>query len=120
MKLRAIAIDDDEISRMLVKQHAVANPHVELLAVYSDPITGAAGIILDKPDVLFLDIEMPEFDGIQIMSSLVKPPKIIVISANPNYTDKALALNAIAFIDKPLDQERFDEAVSRVLDVIEA
>ena len=90
MKLRAISIDDDPTSILMVKQLADKTENLELVNTYQDAVKGAAGIILDKPDVLFLDIEMPEFNGIEIMRSLMKPPKIIVISGNPNFKDRKL------------------------------
>ena len=67
MKLRAISIDDDPTSILMVKQLAEKTENLELVNTYQDAVKGAAGIILDKPDVLFLDIEMPEFNGIEIM-----------------------------------------------------
>lgn len=86
---------------------------IDLVNTYTDPIQGSAGIILDQPDILFLDIEMPEFNGIQILSALKRPPKVIVVSSNPDYKDKALGLNALAFIRKPISQEDFEQTVEQ-------
>ena len=118
MKIRAIAIDDDPLATLLVEKLAKNNKNVELIASYNDSVRGAAGIVLDRPDVLFLDIEMPEFNGIQIMGSMRQPPKVIVVSANPTYTKEALDLNAVTFINKPLNQETFDEAIEKVMELI--
>jgi len=114
MKLRAIAIDDDPTSILMVQKLASKIDDLELVNTYESPIEGAAGIILDRPDILFLDIEMPEFNGIDIMSTLVKPPKIIVISGNPLFQSKALELEAVAFISKPPQEEEFNMAVNKV------
>lgn len=119
MKLRAIAIDDDPVSIMMVKKLSESIDYLELVNTYQSPIEGAAGIILDRPDLLFLDIEMPEFNGVEIMSSLVKPPKIIVISGNSTFKEKALALNAVTFISKPADEKEFIEAVGKVKAIFE-
>ena len=112
MKIRAISIDDDPLAIMMVKKLCETDPQIELVNTYNDPISGAAGIILDSPDLLFLDIEMPEFNGVKIMESLVKPPKIIVISSNESYREKALELNALAFLKKPVEVEDFQEAIA--------
>lgn len=114
MKLSAISIDDDPTSILMVSQLVDKVEDLELVNTYQDAVKGAAGIVLDKPDILFLDIEMPEFNGIEIMRSLLKPPKIIVISGNPNFKDKALDLNAVAFISKPAEEEEFRKAIEIV------
>jgi len=114
MILKAIAIDDDPVSIMMVKKLSESVKDLNLASTYDNPIEGAAGIILDKPDLLFLDIEMPEFNGVEIMKSLKKPPKIIVISGNPNFKDESLGLNAVAFISKPADEQLFIDAVEAV------
>lgn len=117
MILRAISIDDDPISIMMVKKLAESVKDLELVSTYDNPIEGAAGIILDRPDLLFLDIEMPDFNGVEIMRSLVKPPKIIVISGNPSFREKSLELKAVAFISKPADEQLFAEAVEKVREI---
>lgn len=114
MKLRAIAIDDDPTSILMVEKLSAKVAGLELVNTYQDSIEGAAGIILDEPDLLFLDIEMPEFNGIEIMKSLVKRPKIVVISGNDQFRSKALELEAVAFISKPPQEKEFEEAVAMV------
>jgi len=118
MKIRAISIDDDPVAIMMVKKLCETVPNIELVNTYNNPISGAAGIVLDRPDLLFLDIEMPEFDGVKIMESLVRPPKIIVISSNESYTEKALELNAITFLKKPVSVEDFQSAISEYIKLI--
>lgn len=118
MKLKAIAIDDDPVSIMMVKKLSESISDLELVNTYDNPIAGAAGIILDKPDLLFLDIEMPEFNGVQIMQSLIKPPKIIVISGNPQFEEKALELNAVTFLNKPATEKLFSNAVGKVRELL--
>jgi len=114
MKLRAITIDDDAMSILMIENLSKKVEDLDLVNTYDDPIKGAAGIILDKPDILFLDIDMPEFNGIEIMDSLVRPPKIIVISANPNYEDRVIDLDAVSFIKKPAGIKEFTAAVEKV------
>lgn len=118
MNIRAISIDDDPMSILMVQNLSKKVEGLELVKTYEDPIKGAAGIVIDRPDLLFLDIDMPEFNGIQIMDSLVKPPKIIVISANPNYEERVIDLEAVAFIKKPAELEDFSAAVEKVRDLI--
>jgi two-component SAPR family response regulator len=120
MPLRAISIDDDPMAILVIQKWADKSTQVDLVKTYTDPIMGSAGIILDQPDILFLDIEMPEFNGIQILSALKRPPKVIVVSSNPDYKEKALGLNALAFIRKPISQEDFESTVEKARLIIES
>ncbi|MEP0368543.1 MAG: response regulator [Cyclobacteriaceae bacterium] len=114
MAFRAISIDDDPMAILMVQKLTEKSGRVDLVNTYTDPVLGAAGIILDDPDILFLDIEMPDFNGIQIMNALKKPPKIIVISSNPSYQQAALDLNAVAFLHKPLDEASLKGALDKI------
>lgn len=119
MPLRAISIDDDPMAILIIQKWAEKSTQVDLVNTYTDPIQGSAGIILDQPDLIFLDIEMPEFNGIQILSALKRPPKVIVVSSNPDYKEKALGLNALTFIRKPISQAGFENAVEEARLMIE-
>lgn len=114
MMIRAIAIDDDPTSLLTLRQVVEGIHGLNLVNTYDDAIKGAAGIILEKPDLIFLDIEMPEFNGLEIMQSLVNPPKIIVISGNETFEDRALELNAVTFISKPPQEDQMKTAVDKV------
>lgn len=114
MVIRAIAIDDDPTSTLALKQVIEGIKGLELVNTFDDAIKGAAGIILEKPDLIFLDIEMPEFNGLEIMKSLVNPPKIIVVSGNNEFESRAMALNAVTFISKPPQEDEMKAAVEKV------
>ncbi|REE05798.1 LytR/AlgR family response regulator transcription factor [Marinoscillum furvescens] len=114
MKLRAIAIDDDPTATLIIKRLSERIPELELVSTYNDPIRGAAGIILDQPDVIFLDVEMPELSGIDIMKALVKPKKIIVISGNETTRQAVMDLNAVSFIAKPPTVGALQEAMEQI------
>jgi two-component SAPR family response regulator len=105
--MRAIAIDDDLMIILMIKKLVGKTKSIEFVGGYDDAIEGAAGIILDQPDLVFLDIDMPTFTGLQILESLVSPPQIIVISSNENYKQSVLDLKAIAFFKKPISQKQF-------------
>lgn len=114
MKIRAIAIDDDPVSMLLLRALASRVEYLDLFATHSDPVAGAADIILHDPDVLFLDMEMPEFNGIDVMRSLLKVPKTIVISGSPDFKASAFNLNAVSFLNKPLQEAEFRAVLDQV------
>lgn len=118
--LRAIAIDDDPIFLLLVKQLCSQLDNITLVKTYNNAISGAAGIVLDRPDLVFLDIEMPEFSGLDMLRSLSNPPKVIVISSNTDLVDEAMNLRAISFLCKPIPIDEFKAAVEEVQLMLQA
>ncbi|MFT4834995.1 MAG: two-component system LytT family response regulator [Marinoscillum sp.] len=105
--MKAIAIDDDPLMIMTIEKIVSKSKSVELVSGYGDAIKGAEGILAEEPDIIFLDIDMPEMNGFDLMKSLQNPPHIIVVSSDDNHRQLALDLNAIAFFKKPINQELF-------------
>ncbi|MCR9252951.1 MAG: response regulator [bacterium] len=118
-KLTCLAIDDDATSLMLVSKLIEKHDSLSLLASYKDSIEAAAGVVLHKPDIIFLDVEMPEFTGLEMLESLVKHPKVIMITSKADYKQEASNQNVVEFLLKPLDKERFNDAVQKAIDAIE-
>lgn len=118
-KLTCLAIDDDATSLMLVSKLIEKHDSLRLLDSYKDSIEAAAGVVLHKPDIIFLDVEMPEFTGLEMLESLVKHPKVIMITSKADYKKEASNQNVVEFLLKPLDKERFNDAVQKAIDAIE-
>ncbi len=111
LPLRAISIDDDQMAIFVISKYVEFSSDLTLIGTYDDPVKGMAGIVRDQPDILFIDMEMPSLNGIEVILSLKRPPKIIVISANPDYKDVSLKSKALAFLTKPLIYKEFEAAV---------
>jgi two-component SAPR family response regulator len=119
MQINALSIDDDPMSILLVKSICKHFDFINLQWTYTDPIKGAAGIVIKKPDLVFLDVEMPNFTGIQILRNLTRIPKIVVMSSNINFEQTALNLDATAFIQKPATLEKLKEVILQIKQDIE-
>lgn len=122
MHLNALTIDDDPMSIMLVKSICKRFDYINLECSYTDPIKGAAGIVMKRPDIVFMDVEMPDFNGLQIMRNLSRLPKVIMMSSNPNFESTAMKLRATAFIQKPATFEKLKaiiESIKQELDDLE-
>lgn len=111
LPLRAISIDDDPMAIFVISKYAEFSSGLTLIGTYNDPLEGIAGIVREQPDILFIDMEMPGFNGIEVIHSLKRPPKIIVISANPDFKEASLKSQALAFLTKPLIYKEFEKAV---------
>ncbi len=119
MQINALTIDDDPISIMLVKSVCKHFEYINLQWTYTDPIKGAAGIVMKRPDIVFMDVEMPDFNGLQILRNLTHMPKVIMMSSNANFEATALQLRATAFIQKPATFEKLKSIIERIKNDLE-
>ncbi|MGB3465088.1 MAG: response regulator [Cyclobacteriaceae bacterium] len=117
-KLTCLAVDDDPTSLMIITNLVKKDERLSLLETYTDPIEAAAGIILHKPSIIFLDVEMPEFTGLEMVESLVRPPKVIMITSKKDYKEKAFDLEVTDFLIKPVMKERFAQAMEKTIESI--
>ncbi|MFY0606180.1 MAG: response regulator [Cyclobacteriaceae bacterium] len=101
--LNVIAIDDDPMAIMWLEE-VLSNTDVTCnVHSFTNSVKGADALKKQKPDVLFVDMEMPEMNGLDIMSLPLNLPNVIAMSSNVSYKNDALRLNAKAFLEKPVD-----------------
>ena len=111
---RAIAIDDDPLALLIVKRFCSRLDNINLVETYSNSVEGANDIVNQNPDIVFLDMEMPDLSGLEILRGLGDSLKVVVISSNLNMREDALGLNAAAFLHKPTSFPAFEEVVEKV------
>ncbi len=115
MQLRSVIIDDDKFARSYLRDlHAEFCPQIEIVAELESTV-GAAAFLDEHPvDVIFLDIEMPELDGISFAHGLQnKNTQLIFVTAHMKYAIPALREGAVDFLLKPINKKEFKEAVMR-------
>lgn len=113
-KIKAIIVDDEELGRDLIREYLQEHPEVIVKAECKDAHEAISAIDKFDPDLLFLDIQMPEINGFELLQMLDKIPHIIFSTAYNQYAIKAFEVNAIDYLLKPYTQERFDKALKRV------
>jgi len=115
--LKAILIDDEQDSVSLLQLQLQKHcPQISTIHVYNNPVKALAEIELLQPDILFLDIEMPEMNGFQLLEKLVPLKfKVIFITAYNQYAIRAFRFNALDYLVKPVSTEDLVEAVEKVL-----
>src|SRR5690606_28291960 len=96
------------------------NENVELVAQFGDPLEAAAAIPKLDCDLLFLDIEMPGMNGIEFISSVPDIPQIIVVSSKKEYAADTYNYDVSDYLVKPVDPNRFDQAINKVSDISSA
>jgi two-component system LytT family response regulator len=117
MTLRAIVVDDEELARRAVRDLVAAHPSLTLVAEATDGREALDAIVTHRPDLVFLDIQMPELDGFQVLDALDEDalPAVVFVTAYDAFAIKAFEVNAIDYLMKPVTPDRFALAVDRVL-----
>ncbi len=114
--LRCVVIDDDEINRLTLEHYISLTSGLTLTASLPDGVTGLAYFREGHPvDVLFLDVEMPHLNGLEMLRVLTNPPEVIITTAREQFAVDAFELRVVDYLVKPFDYARFSRAVERVL-----
>ncbi len=114
-KLRTVIIEDEAPARELVKAYIKTNGNIDLIGECEDGFSGVKMINETKPDLIFLDIQMPKLTGFEMIELLDEVPEIIFTTAYNQYAIKAFELSAVDYLMKPFSRERFNEAIDKVL-----
>lgn len=115
-QLTCIAIDDEPLALGLISQYIARIPSLKLLKTFEDAISGSEYIQRNAVDLLFLDINMPDISGIELARSLERRPMIIFTTAYKSFAFEGFELEAIDYLLKPIDFERFKKAVDKAID----
>lgn len=120
MKLRCAIVDDESLSIDILQGYLARIPNVEVVATFNDPISVIDFLNENEVDFLFLDIEMPNLSGIDLLKSLVEPPLVIITSANKNYALEGYELDVVDYLLKPISLKRLVRSISKISEIISA
>ncbi len=120
MKIKTIIIDDERLARELIKEYLAGHSDVEIVSECRDAYEAISAIQQLQPDLIFLDIQMPEINGFELLEMLDDIPYIIFSTAYDQYAIKAFEVNAIDYLLKPYDEDRFNIALNRAIRQIQA
>ncbi|MDJ1467818.1 LytR/AlgR family response regulator transcription factor [Xanthocytophaga flava] len=110
---RAIIIDDEPLARMIILEYLQDYPQIEVIQECNDGFEGIKAIQQHRPDLLFLDIQMPKINGFEMLELIDQPLAIIFTTAFDSYAIKAFDAHAIDYLLKPFSKERFDKALQK-------
>ncbi|MFV0266432.1 MAG: LytR/AlgR family response regulator transcription factor [Draconibacterium sp.] len=113
-KLRTIIVEDEELARNLMKNFLSDIESIEIIAECENGFEGVKMINELKPDLVFLDIQMPKITGLEMLELLEHKPQIIFATAYDQYALKAFEYNAADYLLKPYSKDRLVEAVAKV------
>jgi two-component system LytT family response regulator len=110
---KVVIIDDEPLARSLVVEYLQQHPSIEIAAECNDGFQGVKAIMQHKPNLIFLDIQMPKINGFEMLELLDSSPSVIFTTAFDEYAIKAFEANAIDYLLKPFSKERFDLAIQK-------
>jgi DNA-binding LytR/AlgR family response regulator len=111
--MTCIIIDDEPLARDILETLISTNENLTLLATCQNALEGYQALQTQEPELIFLDIQMPQMTGIDFLKSLKNPPLVIFTTAYPNYAVEGFELNAVDYLLKPISKSRFDAAVQK-------
>jgi len=110
---KIVIIDDEPLARLIVTEYLQEHPEMEIVAECNDGFEGVKAINQHKPDLVFLDIQMPKINGFEMLELLESMPSVVFTTAFDEYAIKAFEANAVDYLLKPFTQARFDAALER-------
>lgn len=113
--MKVIIVDDERLARKELQSLLVKFPNVEVIAECDSVQTALVEIERLKPDLVFLDINMPGKDGFALLEELNFIPEIIFVTAYDEYAIKAFEVNALDYLLKPIQSERLEEAINKFI-----
>lgn len=119
-KIRVIVIDDERLAREEVKRSLSGYTDFDVIAEAENADDAYAAIVTHKPDLIFLDIQMPERSGFELLEQLDEVPEVIFTTAFDQYAVRAFEINALDYLVKPIREERFAKAIDKIRNKLEA
>jgi two-component system, LytTR family, response regulator len=113
MNITCVIVDDEQLARELLREYTETTPELKVVGEAAKGKDAVEMIDAVKPDLIFLDVQMPGMTGFEVLDEIEHDPFVIFTTAYDQYAIKAFEKNAVDYLLKPLDQERFKLAIDR-------
>ncbi len=111
--LRAVIVDDEELARAVIREMLQPHLEIEVAADCANGFEAVKAVAELKPDLLFLDIQMPKLDGFEVLELIEGDPAVVFVTAYDAYAIRAFEVHAVDYLLKPFSRERFEAALER-------
>ena len=112
-KIRCIVVDDEPLAVEMLAGYVRRTPSLDLLSTFTDPVLALSAIRSSKPELVFMDIQMPDLNGLELSRLLPSETRIIFTTAFKEYAFESYEVGAIDYLLKPIKYQKFLEAVSK-------
>ena len=117
MKIRTLIVDDEMLARERLRQLLQTEPEIEVIGECTDGREALTAIQNGSPDLVFLDVQMPELDGFSVLEAIPEPrPVVVFVTAHDKFALRAFEVHAVDYLLKPFDRERFQTALKRAME----
>jgi two-component system, LytTR family, response regulator len=120
LKIRTLIVDDEPLGRERIRTLLADDPDIEIIGECSDGKQAVRAIERSHPDLVYLDVQMPEMDGFAVLDRIAsqRMPAIIFVTAYDRYAVEAFRVHALDYLLKSFDRERFNQALHRAKDLL--
>jgi two-component system, LytTR family, response regulator len=112
-RIRAVIVEDEELARQILREMLASHPEIEVVAECLDGFSAVKMMPELKPDLLFLDIQMPKLDGFEVLELIGNDLAIVFVTAYDQHALRAFEVHAVDYLLKPFSAERFEAALDR-------
>jgi two-component system LytT family response regulator len=109
--ITAVIVDDEMLARSIIREYLAERPEVKVVAECANGFEAVKAVAELRPDLMFLDIQMPKLSGFEVIELLEEPPAVIFVTAFDQYAVQAFNVHAVDYLLKPYSRERFLEAL---------
>jgi two-component system LytT family response regulator len=113
-KIRTVIVDDEELARKMLLEFLASHPEIEVVAECANGFEAVKAVGELKPDLIFLDIQMPKLDGFEVLELIGTDRAVVFVTAYDEYALRAFEIHAVDYLLKPFAAERFETALQRV------
>ncbi|MGC2332565.1 MAG: response regulator [Candidatus Acidiferrales bacterium] len=118
-KIRAVIVDDEELARQILREFLSSHPEIELVAECANGFEAVKAVAELKPDLVFLDIQMPKLDGFEVLELIGNETAVVFVTAHDNFAIRAFEVHAVDYLMKPVGASRFEAALKRAKERLE-
>lgn len=112
-KIRAVIVDDEDLARQVLREFLSAHSEIEITAECANGFEAVKAVSEHKPDLVFLDIQMPKLDGFEVLELIGPGPAVIFVTAYDTFAIRAFEVHAVDYLLKPIGAQRFEAALGR-------
>src|ERR1700685_4260415 len=112
--MRAFLVDDEALALKRLQRMLAATERVQIVGTSKDPVEAVPSILEVKPDILFLDIEMPGMTGFEMLAHLRPQPWVVFTTAYDRYALEAFGVNSVDYLLKPIEAGQLDRALDKI------
>ena len=123
MEIKVLIVDDERPARTMIRSLLAGHDRIEIVGECENGLEAVSAIKAKQPDLVFLDVQMPETDGFQVLENLAGDallPHIVFVTAYDQYAVRAFEKGALDYLLKPFDRERFEQALRRAVSQIQS